>query len=150
MFILFKVINAYITALVRRFNLEGDENVFLIESFTMSKIWRGSYQTLRKLDPSKYSLILGIINEHHHWTLAVIYPSQKKTIFLAPLGESKEKVRKCLETTRAFMRTKGCQVSRWSCETVSHPIQSDGTSCGVFVCKVCIQYSYYISFSVII
>ncbi|MGH0159580.1 UNVERIFIED_CONTAM: hypothetical protein FKN15_037432 [Acipenser sinensis] len=66
----------------------------------MSKIWRGSYQTLRKLDPSKYSLILGIINEHHHWTLAVIYPSKKKTIFLDPLGESKEKVRKCLETTR--------------------------------------------------
>ncbi|MGH0157737.1 UNVERIFIED_CONTAM: hypothetical protein FKN15_034236 [Acipenser sinensis] len=71
MFILFKVINAYITALVRRFNLEGDEKAFLIESFTMSKIWRGSYQTLRKFDPSKYSLILGIINEHHHWTLAI-------------------------------------------------------------------------------
>ncbi|KAK6479858.1 sentrin-specific protease-like [Huso huso] len=47
----------------------------------------------------------------------VIYPSQKKTIFLDPLGESKEKVRKCLETTRAFMTTKGCQVSRWSCES---------------------------------
>ncbi|MGH0149664.1 UNVERIFIED_CONTAM: hypothetical protein FKN15_015783 [Acipenser sinensis] len=100
MFTLFKVINAYVTALVRRFNLEGDEKAFLIESFTMSKIWQGSYQTLRKLDPSKYSLILGIINEHHHWTLAVIYPSKKKTIFLDPLGESKEKVRKCLETTR--------------------------------------------------
>ncbi|MGH0125069.1 UNVERIFIED_CONTAM: hypothetical protein FKN15_021497 [Acipenser sinensis] len=78
MFILFKVINAYVTALVRRFNLEGDEKAFLIESFTMSKIWQGSYQTLRK----------------------VIYPSKKKTIFLDPLGESKEKVRKCLETTR--------------------------------------------------
>ncbi|KAK1166324.1 sentrin-specific protease-like [Acipenser oxyrinchus oxyrinchus] len=149
MFILFKVINAYITALVRRFNLEGDEKAFLIESFTMSKIWRGSYQILRKLDPSKYSLILGIINEHHHWTL---------TMSISMSAED-EDLSYCMQTNkltntnlvlRTFMRTKGCQVSRWSCETVSHPIQSDGTSCGVCVCKVCIQYSYYISFSMII
>lgn len=78
---------------------------------------------------------MGVINEHHHWTIAVIYPSQKKTIFLDPLGESPTKLRKCLEVTRAFMRSKGCKVSRWTCDPVPHPRQLDGTSCGVFVCK---------------
>ncbi|KAG9276104.1 uncharacterized protein LOC111196589 [Astyanax mexicanus] len=37
--------------------------------------------------------------------------------------------------TRAFMRSKGCNVSRWTCGTVPHPLQRDSTSCGVFVCK---------------
>ncbi|XP_035997327.1 dynamin-1-like [Fundulus heteroclitus] len=51
------------------------------------------------------------------------------------LGESKRDIKQCLETTRAFMRNKGCKVSRWTCDTVQYPIQADSTSCGVFVLK---------------
>nr|XP_055062836.1 uncharacterized protein LOC129445862 [Misgurnus anguillicaudatus] len=36
---------------------------------------------------------------------------------------------------RAFMRHKGCNFSRWSCDTLPHPKQQDGTSCGVFALK---------------
>ncbi|KAI7811493.1 putative sentrin-specific protease-like, partial [Triplophysa rosa] len=35
----------------------------------------------------------------------------------------------------AFMRQKGCNFSRWSCDTLPHPKQQDGTSCGVFALK---------------
>ncbi|XP_058624302.1 sentrin-specific protease 2 [Onychostoma macrolepis] len=83
----------------------------------------------------EYEIIVGIVNKHHHWTLAVIYPQQKKSLFLDPLGESNQDIKTCLETTRAFMRNKGCNVSRWSCKKVPHPKQPDGTSCGVFALK---------------
>ncbi|XP_041858745.1 sentrin-specific protease 2-like [Melanotaenia boesemani] len=80
----------------------------------------------------EYEVIMGIVNEHHHWTLVVIYPREKKSLFLDPLGESKTDIKKCLEITRGFMRAKGISVSRWSCDTVPHPKEVDGTSCGVF------------------
>lgn len=41
---------------------------------------------------------------------------------------------------RAFMEGKGCNVSRWRCDTVPHPRQRDATSCGVFAMKVCLLY----------
>ena len=37
---------------------------------------------------------------------------------------------------RAFMRQRGLNCSRWSCETVTPAHQEDATSCGVIVCKV--------------
>ncbi|XP_041828433.1 PHD finger protein ALFIN-LIKE 5-like [Melanotaenia boesemani] len=33
------------------------------------------------------------------------------------------------------MRLKGLNASRWECDTVSHPIQKDATSCGVYALK---------------
>ncbi|KAL6491393.1 hypothetical protein MHYP_G00017380 [Metynnis hypsauchen] len=130
-----EVINAYIFTRVRKHNQENEDKAYMIDSFAMTKLWQGSYQILRKCDASQYKVLLGVINEHHHWTIAVIYPSQKRTVFLDPMGESQTKVNKCLETTRAFMRNKGCKVSRWTCDIIPHPVQRDVTSCGVFVCK---------------
>ncbi|XP_041825134.1 sentrin-specific protease 2-like [Melanotaenia boesemani] len=87
------------------------------------------------MNPMDYEIILGINNHHHHWTLVVIYPHEKRSLFLDPLGESKKNIKQCLEITRAFMRRKGCSVSRWTCDTVEHPKQPDSTSCGVFALK---------------
>ncbi|KAG9272104.1 sentrin-specific protease-like [Astyanax mexicanus] len=130
-----EVINAYIHTLVSKYNKSHESKAYLIDSFAMTNLWQGSCNILRKFDPSLYGILLGVINDRHHWTLAVIYPSEKRSVFLDPLGESKTNVTKCLETTRAFMRSKGCNVSRWTCGTVPHPLQRDSTSCGVFVCK---------------
>ncbi|KAF1374002.1 hypothetical protein PFLUV_G00244750 [Perca fluviatilis] len=105
-----------------------------IDSFAMTTIWNRGTPRL-KMKPQEYNLVVGIINDHHHWTLAVIYPGSKKSLFFDPLGESKKDLQRCLETTRAFMRKKGCNVSRWRCETVQHPKESDFTSCGVFALK---------------
>lgn len=46
-----------------------------------------------------------------------------------------------LHSFRAFMRQKGCNISRWACSSVPHPLQKDGTSCGVFALKVSMVYS---------
>ncbi|XP_034084584.1 uncharacterized protein LOC117554308 isoform X2 [Gymnodraco acuticeps] len=65
----------------------------------------------------------------------VMYPHEKKTLFLDPLGEGKGKTKVCLQSTRAFMRMKGCKVSRWTCSTLPHNRQQDSTSCGVLALK---------------
>ncbi|MEQ2293905.1 hypothetical protein AMECASPLE_038181, partial [Ameca splendens] len=101
----------------------------------MTAMWQGKSPRL-KMNPMDYEVILGINNRHNHWTLVVIYPQDKRSLFLDPLGESKQDIQKCLQITRAFMRKKGCSVSWWTCDTVKHPKQQDSTSCGIFALKV--------------
>uniref|UniRef100_A0A096LXE3 Ubiquitin-like protease family profile domain-containing protein n=1 Tax=Poecilia formosa TaxID=48698 RepID=A0A096LXE3_POEFO len=87
------------------------------------------------IDPETFKLLVGIVNENHHWTLVVIYPLEKRTVFLNSLGESQKDLKRSLEATRAFMRSKGMKVSRWKCDTVQHAMQQDVVSCGVFALK---------------
>uniref|UniRef100_A0A3B3R3G9 Si:dkey-146m20.13 n=1 Tax=Paramormyrops kingsleyae TaxID=1676925 RepID=A0A3B3R3G9_9TELE len=54
----------------------------MIDSFAMAKVWQGSYNILRKWNPKEYQMVLGVIGEHGHWTLAAMYPSQKKQFFI--------------------------------------------------------------------
>ncbi|KAL6460921.1 hypothetical protein MHYP_G00308870 [Metynnis hypsauchen] len=65
-----EVINAYIFTWVRKHNQENEDKAYMIDSFAMTKLWQGSYQILRKCDASQYKVLLGVINEHHHWTIA--------------------------------------------------------------------------------
>ncbi|XP_032424764.1 sentrin-specific protease 1-like [Xiphophorus hellerii] len=129
-----EVINAYLHLMVNNYNRNHQEKVRVIDSFEMSRIWLKKSSRL-KIDPEKFKIIVGIVNESHHWMLVVIYPLEKRTVFLNSLGESQKDVKRCLEATRAFMRSKGMKVSRWKCETVTHAIQQDMVSCGVFALK---------------
>ncbi|XP_077083155.1 sentrin-specific protease 2-like [Siphateles boraxobius] len=129
-----EVINAYMRLLVRRFNTQSKEQAFQIDSFEMTNIWNGNKSKL-KVNPTLYKYLIGIVNDHHHWTLVVMLPSQRRALFRDPLGESSAKQKRCQDMTRAFMRQKGCNFSRWSCDTLPHPKQQDGTSCGVFALK---------------
>uniref|UniRef100_A0A3B5QJN1 Si:dkey-146m20.13 n=1 Tax=Xiphophorus maculatus TaxID=8083 RepID=A0A3B5QJN1_XIPMA len=70
-----------------------------IDSFEMSRIWLKKSSRL-KIDPEKFNIIVGIVNESHHWMLVVIYPLEKRTVFLNSLGESQKDVKRCLEATR--------------------------------------------------
>ncbi|XP_026024288.1 sentrin-specific protease 2-like isoform X2 [Astatotilapia calliptera] len=127
-------INAYLEIMVRQCNRHNSAKAAFIDSFSMTAIWKRKAPRL-KIKPMEHEVILGIVNEHHHWTLVVIYPQEKKSLYLDPLGETKQGIQNCLESTRAFMRKKGCNVSRWTCDTVKHPKQVDATSCGVFALK---------------
>ncbi|XP_043987593.1 uncharacterized protein LOC122839739 isoform X2 [Gambusia affinis] len=128
-------INAFMAVIVKDYNSQNTGQAAFIDSFAMTAMWQGKSPRLKKMNPMNYEIILGINNQHHHWTLVVIYPQEKKSLFLNPLGESKQDIQKCLQITRAFMRKKGCNVSRWTCDTVKHPKQQDSTSCGVFSLK---------------
>ncbi|XP_041855497.1 uncharacterized protein LOC121649029 [Melanotaenia boesemani] len=129
-----EVINAYLTVLIKNHNKKNVDHAAVIDTYEMNRIWTKKTSRL-KMEPLHYKFILGIINEHHHWMLTVIHPSEKRSLFLDPLGESHEKTKRCLEATRAFMRKRGCNVSRWVCGTLPHVNQQDGVSCGVFVLK---------------
>ncbi|KAI7810388.1 putative sentrin-specific protease-like, partial [Triplophysa rosa] len=129
-----EVINAYMCLLVRRFNAQSKEQAFQIDSFEMTDIWNGKNSKL-KVDPRLYRYLISIVNDHYHWTVVVMLPSQRNALFLDPLGESSAKLKQCENATTAFMRQKGCNFSRWSCDTLPHPKQQDGTSCGVFALK---------------
>ncbi|XP_062378049.1 uncharacterized protein LOC134067038 [Sardina pilchardus] len=120
--------------MVRQHNKNSPKTAYHMDTFAITAMWQKKPVKL-KLDPTSYSIILGIVHDCHHWFLVAIYPSEKKTIIVDSLGESALKIKRCLETTRALMRKMDVAVSRWTCTTVTHPLQRDATSCGVFALK---------------
>ncbi|MED6236981.1 hypothetical protein ATANTOWER_017074, partial [Ataeniobius toweri] len=129
-----EVINAYLQLMVKKYNQKHQNQAALIDNFEMTWIWNEKTSSLQ-IDPEKYGVMVGIVNESHHWMLVVIYPLEKRTLFLDPLGESQRKLNRCLEATREFMRLNGLKVSRWTCHSVPHAVQQDSVSCGVFALK---------------
>ncbi|XP_077053382.1 uncharacterized protein LOC143703212 [Siphateles boraxobius] len=130
-----EVINAYIAQAVKKNNQIRDEKALQIDSFEMTRIWEKKNSRL-KCDPIKYKVILGAVHEPGHWMLAAIFPAEKRSLVLDPLGNDARKIKQCLESTRAFVRKRGCNVSKWTASTAPHSSQLDGTSCGVFVLKM--------------
>ncbi|XP_076873239.1 uncharacterized protein LOC143523013 isoform X2 [Brachyhypopomus gauderio] len=125
-----EVINAYLAVLVKNYNSHNTSRAAMIDTYAMTAVWMKKFSRI-KIDPKDYKIIVGVVNEHQHWMLTVLYPHEQKCLFLDPLGESEGKIKRCLEATRAFMRKKGCNVSKWTCSTLPHARQQDGTSCGV-------------------
>ncbi|XP_070406344.1 anti-sigma-I factor RsgI2-like [Nothobranchius furzeri] len=105
-------INAYLAIMVRQCNRHNSAKAAFIDSFSMTAIWKRKAPRL-KIKPMEHGVILGIVNEHHPWTLVVIYPKEKKSLYLDPLGETKQGIQICLESTmglvRAFMQKKRMQ-----------------------------------------
>ncbi|CAL8370222.1 unnamed protein product [Gadus morhua 'NCC'] len=122
--------------MVQKHNCQGGKKALCIDTYAMTQIWNRKTAILRKCDPSLYGVILGVVNEPNHWILTVIFPSEQRSLVLDPLGNDASKITRCLETTRAFMRARGCTVSRWKANTVPHSLQQDSTSCGIFAIKM--------------
>ncbi|XP_053278148.1 uncharacterized protein LOC128439773 [Pleuronectes platessa] len=131
-----EIINAYLTIALSNFSEAGRGRGYLLDSFQMTDMWRGKNKGLRKIDPLDYDVLIGAVCEHHHWTLTVMYPKKRQSVYVDPFGASEEALKKCTAVTRAFMRQRGHNCSRWSSQTVPHVRQVDATSCGVIVCKL--------------
>ncbi|XP_039475992.1 uncharacterized protein LOC120442792 [Oreochromis aureus] len=78
-------INAYLAIMVRQCNRHNSAKAAFIDSFSMTAIWKRKAPRV-KIKPMEHEVILGIVNEHHHWTLVVIYPQEKKSLYLDPLN----------------------------------------------------------------
>ncbi|KAJ8369132.1 hypothetical protein SKAU_G00091600 [Synaphobranchus kaupii] len=61
---------------------------------TLTNIWNGKQSRARHIDPNLFKLLLGVVNDNHHWTLVVIYPSERRTLYLNSLGESEQNMEK--------------------------------------------------------
>ncbi|XP_055358743.1 uncharacterized protein LOC121202759 isoform X2 [Betta splendens] len=105
----------------------------------MTNIWNDTSREMRRLDVSEWETLIGAVCKDRHWTLIVIYPRQGKALYIDPFGATSGQLMQCRDKTRAFLRRKNINISRWKCETISHPRQQDSTSCGVFVCKIAEQ-----------
>ncbi|CAJ1063309.1 uncharacterized protein LOC128439773 [Xyrichtys novacula] len=102
----------------------------------MSEMWRGKYRALKKVEPMEYGILVGAICDNNHWTLAVIYPQTNTSLYLDPFGASSAALKKCSNMSRASMRSRGVNCSRWSSSTIDHEVQQDGTSCGAIICQL--------------
>ncbi|CAG6022010.1 unnamed protein product, partial [Menidia menidia] len=118
-----EVINAYLSLLIKKYNDNKADRACAVDTFEMTRIWDGLKPKV-KIVPQLYKLIVGIVNA-----------GDKKTVYLDPLGERKSSINHCKDVTRSFMRHRGLNVSRWACETRSHPLQHDATSCGAYALK---------------
>ncbi|KAK5866291.1 hypothetical protein PBY51_020493 [Eleginops maclovinus] len=83
------------------------------------------------VDPMDYDVMVGAVCDENHWTLTAIYPQEKRSLYVDPFGAQSQALKRCTEVSRAFMRQRGLNVSRWSCESITHPLQQDATACGV-------------------
>ncbi|KAF4103622.1 hypothetical protein G5714_016505 [Onychostoma macrolepis] len=126
-----EVINAYLACLAKRYT----GHAFVIDSFEMTKMWNGKACLMKRTDLKKYGLLLGSVNEAHHWTLLLIYPHQGRIVYMNSLGEGSKKLVHCCKAVRDFMDHKGFRGTTWKCLKLPHSLQTDGNSCGVFVCK---------------
>ncbi|RXN14097.1 myosin-1 isoform X3 [Labeo rohita] len=63
-----QVINAHLMLKVRQHNLTSPEEAFHMDTFAITAMWNGKYQGL-KVNPANYDVIVGIVNECHHWFL---------------------------------------------------------------------------------
>ncbi|XP_062250369.1 uncharacterized protein LOC133959265 [Platichthys flesus] len=95
-----EIINAYLTIALSNFSEAGRGRGYLLDSFQMTDIWRGKNKGLRKIDPLDYDVLIGAVCEHHHWTLTVMYPKKRQSLYVDPFGASEEALKKCTAVTR--------------------------------------------------
>ncbi|CAG6022011.1 unnamed protein product [Menidia menidia] len=62
-------INAFMAVIVKDYNSQNTGQAAFIDSFAMTAMWQGKSPRLKKMNPMNYEIILGINNQHHHWTL---------------------------------------------------------------------------------
>ncbi|KFV08433.1 Sentrin-specific protease 2, partial [Tauraco erythrolophus] len=140
------VINFYMSLLMERSKKEGYPAVHAFSTFFYPKLISGGYKAVKRwsrdVDLFKQDLIFVPVHMRLHWTLVVIDIRKKtikyfdsmgqkggktcETVFQYNLNESRE--RRNLELT----------FSEWtlrSMESYEIPQQSNGSDCGVFMCK---------------
>ncbi|XP_033991238.1 uncharacterized protein LOC117486796 [Trematomus bernacchii] len=129
-----EIVNAYLSW------IGAKAGVFIFDSYLMTSLWQGTHKGgLRKLDLSKHEVAAGAVCDGAHWTLIIMYLNENRSLFLDPFGAKEKQLSRCKDLSRSLVRKKRPSVGRWACSTLTHPIQQDSTSCGVFICKLAEQ-----------
>ncbi|XP_074449126.1 sentrin-specific protease 2-like [Larus michahellis] len=147
-----EVINFYMILVMERSKREGYPSVHAFSSFFYEKLASGGYKAVgrwtRRVDLFNKDIILVPINLRLHWTLAVIDTRKKTVKYYDSLGQGGDKIcetlLKYLQEESHEKRNMELNVSEWtvhSMEPHEIPQQSNGSDCGVFICK----YADYIS-----
>ncbi|XP_055008016.1 uncharacterized protein LOC129408402 isoform X2 [Boleophthalmus pectinirostris] len=108
----------------------------VLDSLYLTALWEGTARPLKKLNLLNYEVAVGGVCHNSHWTLIVIYIKEHRAVFLDPFGARQDQIKHCQDITRGLLRRYIPALPRWSCTTLPHPRQRDGSSCGVFICKL--------------
>ncbi len=145
------IINEYMHLLVSSrpdtYCLSSYTYVQLLEEFNAEKPNFDKFQRYSKgINLSQYQYVLCPIHQPGHWCLVVAYPKQGKLVYYDSRGESDEL---CLLLFEIFFQVRGqancaeAGLNRdWTLQTIgpyskeSIPRQTDGHSCGLFVCAL--------------
>ncbi|NWI97585.1 SENP2 protease, partial [Pitta sordida] len=147
-----EVINFYMNLLVERSKKEGYPALHAFNTFFYPKLCSGGYKAVRRwtrgVDLFKQDLILVPIHLTAHWTLLVIEIRKKTIKYFDSLGQKGDNICKTLlqylqEESRE-KRNLELTVSEWTLRNPKFPFlyipqeipqQTNGSDCGVFVCK---------------
>ncbi|NXU10100.1 SENP2 protease, partial [Pardalotus punctatus] len=141
-----RIMNFYMGLLVERSKKEGYPAVYAFNTFFYSKLSSANHKAVKKwtkgVDIFEHDVILVPIHLSIHWTLLVVDLREKTIKYFDSLGQKGDDicktVLKYLEEESKEKRNIELSASEWtlrSMGTEEIPQQSNGSDCGVFVCK---------------
>ncbi|XP_064020785.1 sentrin-specific protease 2-like [Pogoniulus pusillus] len=147
-----EVINFYMKLIAERSKKEGFAAVHAFSTFFYPKFISGGYSAVRKwtkgVDLFQQDLIFVPIHLRVHWALVVVDVRRKTIRYYDSMAKSGDKI---CQTLFQYLREESLEKrnlelasSEWTLHSMeSHeiPQQSNGSDCGVFMCK----YAEYIS-----
>ncbi|NXC37554.1 SENP2 protease, partial [Penelope pileata] len=147
-----EVINFYMNLLMERGKKEGYPSVYAFSTFFYPKLDFGGYKAVRRwtrdVDLFKQDMVIVPIHLTAHWTLAVIDMRKKTITYFDSFGKKGDKI---CDTLFRYLQEESKQkrklelsAAEWTLRSMaSHeiPQQTNGSDCGVFLCK----YADYIS-----
>ncbi|KFV66571.1 Sentrin-specific protease 2, partial [Dryobates pubescens] len=147
-----EVINFYMRLIAERNKKEGFAAVHAFSTFFYPKLISGGYTAVRRwtrgVDLFQQDLIFVPIHLRVHWALVVIDVRRKTIKYYDSMGQKGDKI---CQTLFQYLREESHEKrnlelasSEWTLRSMeSHeiPQQSNGSDCGVFMCK----YAEYIS-----
>ncbi|XP_035190441.1 sentrin-specific protease 2 isoform X2 [Oxyura jamaicensis] len=147
-----EIINFYMNLLVERNKKEGYPAVYAFSTFFYPKLTSGGYKAVRRwtrgVDLFKQDLIVVPIHLTMHWALAVIDVRRKTIMYFDSMAQKGDKICEALfqylQEESQEKRNLELSFSEWilrNMEPHEIPQQTNGSDCGVFLCK----YADYIS-----
>lgn len=97
-----------------------------------------------QFDFNDYDVVFAPHNSGNHWELFVVYPGERKIIYLNPMGEVQSVRKQYVSAIAKFLSSKIRDTDvknkvQWTDYAIVHPKQQDSHSCGVHVVEVCFQ-----------
>ncbi|XP_071422881.1 sentrin-specific protease 2 [Pithys albifrons albifrons] len=141
-----EVINFYMNLLMERSKREGYPALHAFSTFFYPKLCSGGYRAVRRwtrgVDLFRQDLILVPIHLRVHWTLLVIDVRKKTIRYFDSLGQKGDDIcttlLQYLQEESKAKRNLELSASEWTLRSMSPseiPQQTNGSDCGVFVCK---------------
>ncbi|XP_422676.4 sentrin-specific protease 2 [Gallus gallus] len=147
-----EVVNFYMNLLMERGKKDNYPRVYAFSTFFYPKLLSEGYRAVkrwtRNVNLFKQDIILVPIHLRSHWTLVVVDVRKKTITYFDSFGKKGDKI---CETVLQYLQEESWEKqnvklssSEWTLHSMeSHeiPQQSNGSDCGVFMCK----YADYVS-----